>query len=502
MKKKSVRLLVSVAVLGILGVGYAGVRYYVKNEEKKEEEAEEKEAEDISIFSAPAENLESVKFFVEEKEVTFDYDKEKDLWTRRGEKDFPVNQDKMSEAAGAISGLNAERVLENVENLAEYGLDSPQNTVTVDAGEENFTMRIGDYNEGVSQYYIACGEDDKTVYLVSGALVEPFLGGLYDYAKKEDFPAIESSNISSILVDGKENSYILKYQEEDSVWEISANGRVEKADSAKAAGVTSSISALEYFDFVDYQCTDLEKYGLKEPYATITVDYKEEEETEENEAADSSEGLEDDTSKEESTEEKEESEPIMVDRQLVLHIGDQGEEATRYAVIEGSDDIYTISEELLAPFLNETVESYWDLSLGYKVLNQVEKVEIVYENESHTINVSRETFESEDEETQEEMKYLLDGEKLDDTTELNTFWNKLTNMYAQKILTDKYIPETEAEMKTKVISADGTVMEAAFYSYDTNFYAVVIENNVYLVNKVNVKDMFEAYENLVAGEEG
>ena len=118
MKKKSVRLLTSVVALGVLGAGYAGVRYYVKTEEKKESEAEEKEAEDISIFSAPAENLESVKFFVDEKEVTFDYDKEGDLWTRRDEAAFPVNEDKLSEAAGAVSSLNAERVLEDVENLA------------------------------------------------------------------------------------------------------------------------------------------------------------------------------------------------------------------------------------------------------------------------------------------------------------------------------------------------------------------------------------------------
>lgn len=505
MKKKSVRLLTSVVALGVLGAGYAGVRYYVKTEEKKESEAEEKEAEDISIFSAPAENLESVKFFVDEKEVTFDYDKEGDLWTRRDEAAFPVNQDKLSEAAGAVSSLNAERVLEDVENLAEYGLDSPQNTVTVDAGEENLTMRIGDYNEGVSQYYVACGDDDSTVYLVAGALVEPFLGDLYDYAQKEEFPAIDSSNISSVQVDMKENSYALKYKEEDSLWEVSANESVEKADSAKASGVTSSVSALEYFDFVDYQCTDLEKYGLKEPYATITVDYKEEEEAEETEKSEdetSAEENAEETSEETSSEEEtEEAEPVMLDKQLVIYIGDQGEEETRYAALEGSDDIYTISEELLAPILDETAESFWDLSLGYKALNQAEKVDISYESENYTINVSRETSEDEDGETKEEITYLLDGKELDDTTTLNTFWNKLTNMSAQKILTESYVPETESEMTTKVTSVDGAVVEADFYSYDTNFYAVVIEDRVYLVNKVGIKDMFQAYENLVAGGE-
>ena len=90
---------------------------------------------------------------------------------------------------------------------------------------------------------------------------------------------------------------------------------------------------------------------------------------------------------------------------------------------------------------------------------------------------------------------------MDDTTTLNTFWNKLTNMSAQKILTESYVPETESEMTTKVTSVDGAVVEADFYSYDTNFYAVVIEDRVYLVNKVGIKDMFQAYENLVAGGE-
>lgn len=486
MKKKSVRLLTSVVILGILGAGYAGVRYYVKNEEKEESEAEEKDAEDISIFSASTENMESVKFFVDEKEVTFDYDKESDLWTKRDEADFPVNQDKLSEAAGAVSNLNAERVLENVENLAEYGLDSPQNTVTVDAGEENLTIRIGDYNEGVSQYYVACDKDDDTVYLVAGALIEPFFGDLYDYAQKEDFPTIDSSNISSVSVDMKEKSYNLKYQEKDSLWEVSANETVEKADSARAAALTSSISALEYFDFVDYQCTDFEKYGLKKPYATVTVDYKEEEKSD---------------SEEEKSEDAEEKEPIMLDNQLVLHIGDQGEEETRYVAIEGSDDIYTISEELLSPILDETPESFWDLSLGYKTLNQVEKIDISYGSENHIINVSRETLEDEDGESQEKTTYLLDEETLDDTILLNTFWNKLTNMSAQKILTEQYIPKAEAEMTTKVTSVDGTAMKADFYNYDTNFYAVLIEERTYLVNKVNIRDMFQAYEKFVGEDD-
>ena len=36
-----------------------------------------------------------------------------------------------------------------------------------------------------------------------------------------------------------------------------------------------------------------------------------------------------------------------------------------------------------------------------------------------------------------------------------------------------------------------------YYEYDTNFYAVVVEDKVYLVNKMNVKDLDEAYQKMV-----
>lgn len=530
MKKKSIKLALSAVTLGVLCLGYAGVKAYVANQEKKESEAEELEAEDVALFSASAETLESVDFFIDEKEVTFDYDSTDDLWTKRDEAAFPVNQDKLSEVAGAISGMNAERVLDDVENLVEYGLDSPQNTIFVKAGEDEITLRVGDYNEGVSQYYVTKDEDDSTVYLVAEALIEPFLGDLYDYAQGETFPSIQSANINSLEVSEKSNSYTVSQDEETSLWNVSADGKEEKADSAKATSLMSSFVALEYNDFVDYDCTDLEQYGLENSYAVITVDYTEEEETEAVEedadvedtveeddivdgTADTEEGVETDTQEttedtedadadtEEDTEDAEDAEPVMVDKQLILYVGDQAEESTRYVRMEGSNEIYTISEELLSSVLGKTAEDFWDLSLGYTALEQTNHIEISYTDEDHTIDVSRETTEDEDGETQEEVTYLLDGDALDSETLFRTFYNKLTNMTAQRVLTEEYTPEADVEMVTKVTDLSGNVVEAHFYSYDTNFYAVVIDERVYLVNKVNVKDMFDAYESFLNGGE-
>ena len=44
---------------------------------------------------------------------------------------------------------------------------------------------------------------------------------------------------------------------------------------------------------------------------------------------------------------------------------------------------------------------------------------------------------------------------------------------------------------------DGKETTVKYYEYDTNFYAAVVEDKVYLVNKMNVKDLDEAYQKMV-----
>lgn len=511
MKKKSVRLISSVIVLALLGGAYAGVRIYVDNQEKKEAEAEEAENEDITLFSASADSLETIEFLINEKVVDFDYDSEKDIWTKRDEADFPVSQDKLSEVAGAISGINADRVLENVENLTEYGLDTPENTIKVTTtAEEEITIRVGDENEGISQYYVSVDDDDTKVYMVASALIEPFMGGLYDYAESGTFPDIQSANIKEITVEQGKVSYTLTEDEESGLWNVSDGENTDKADSASAASLTSSLAALEYSSFVNYDCEKPEEYGLEEPYATITAVYEEEEETDESNVSEDSEESEEDeefaeseeeSSTEETSVEEVEEEPVMVEKELILYVGDQAEGDTRYVMLDGSREVYTISEELLSSLLDKDITDFWDLSLGYTSLGQMENLVVDRNGETVTIDVSRETSEDEDGEETETTTYLLDGTEMEDTSSFQTFYNKLTSMTAQQRLQEEYTPETEAEMTTVTKDVEGNSVETSFYSYDTNFYAAVSGGKVYLVNKVNVRDMLEAYDSFANGGE-
>ena len=638
MKKKSVNLITAVGVLVVLSGAYVGVKAYVAKQEAADtESAEEENPEIISIASA---DVKSIKFVIDKKEVTFE--KDGDSWVKSDETGFPVDQDKIDTLVSSLNSIKAERTLENVEDASEYELDQPDNTITVTTEDgETTVIQLGMENDSTSQEYIDLNKDSSTVYVVSNSTFSSFEGTLYDFAKSGVFPTVDSSTVSKISVDGKDSSYVVE-KDENNFWNITGNGETEKADSAKATSLASTLSSVAYASYVNYNCAEdeLSQYGLDKPYAEITVDYQEEVEKEstddENEAengdeevsetsgdenqadenadseTDGSESLDEDADSEtdgnessdedadsetdgnesldedvdvadtedseavenentdetadtesaessEDAEEDSEPETEMVDRELVIQVGDQSSDGGRYVRVNDSNEIYTISEDSLDTFLGKTNADFWDLTVSYLSANNLDTLDVNYGGEDYIVNVSRETSEDEnvetsDNETEDEdttdstssdvadgndvegnaaddntssgdltgedtentddssstasttsstsvtLSYTLNGKDLDSTT-FTTFYNKLINMTAQKRLTDEFKSNTDPEMTVKFTDIDGNEMEVEYYSYDTNYYAAVINKKVYLVNKMTVKELFQAFESVTGEKE-
>lgn len=643
MKKKSVNLITAVGVLVVLSGAYVGVKAYVAKQEAADtESAEEENPEIISIASA---DVKSIKFVIDKKEVTFE--KDGDSWVKSDETGFPVDQDKIDTLVSSLNSIKAERTLENVEDASEYELDQPDNTITVTTEDgETTVIQLGMENDSTSQEYIDLNKDSSTVYVVSNSTFSSFEGTLYDFAKSGVFPTVDSSTVSKISVDGKDSSYVVE-KDENNFWNITGDGETEKADSAKATSLASTLSSVAYASYVNYNCAEdeLSQYGLDKPYAEITVDYQEKVEKEssddENEAengdeevseasgdenqadenadseTDGSESLDEDADSEtngsessdedvdvadtedseavenentdetaddnveaedtdvtesddeagvettdtESAESSEDSEPEteMVDRELVIQVGDQSSDGGRYVRVNDSNEIYTISEDSLDTFLGKTNADFWDLTVSYLSANNLDTLDVNYGGEDYIVNVSRETSEdenvetsnneTEDEDTTDStssdvadgndvegnaaddntssgdltgedtentddssstasttsstsvtLSYTLNGKNLDSTT-FTTFYNKLINMTAQKRLTDEFKSNTDPEMTVKFTDIDGNEMEVEYYSYDTNYYAAVINKKVYLVKKMTVKELFQAFESVTGEKE-
>lgn len=539
MKKKSMNLITAVAVLVVLSSAYVGVKTYVAKQEEKENAEEEEEK--TQVFSISSEDVQSIKFVIDKKEVTFE--KNNDEWVKSDERDFPVDQDKLIEAIGSLNNVEADRVLDNVTDTTEYGLDDPTNTITItDKDGKETVLHVGMENASTSQYYVENGEDESKIYVVADSVFQPFMKTLYDYAKAGTFPVIDSSTVSNVTVDENDDSYTLTKDDNTGLWDIQDQDGSEKADSAKVSSLTSSIASIAYGSFVNYNCKDLSEYGLDKPYGTITINYQEEVEeksdssedgdaseenstdeqdttedkedisatdsTEDKDDASAVDSTEEDTSATDSTEEdtsvtdSSDTQTRMVNREMTILVGDQSDDDGRYVMVNNSKEIYTISNDTLSVFLGKTKEDFWDMTVSYLSVNNLESLQAEYQGETHVIDVSRETSEDnsgDDSSTTSTttLSYQLDGTELDDSTPFTTFYNKLINMTGQKRLTEKYENNNKSDFDVELEDVDGEKTKIDYYQYDTNFYAAVVGQKVYLVNKMTVKELIDSYKTLV-----
>ena len=528
MKKKTVKLVSAVVVLGVLCAAYEGVNFYVTSQEEKETEENDTS---VDLVSLEADDITAVSFTADQNEVEFD--KKDDSWTEKSDANFPVNQDTVDSAVKGVASLTADQEISDVEDMSQYDLDNPQNTITLTTADGDTSLQIG-MESSNNQYYVKKEDDDKNVYLVSSTSIESFMGTLYDFAESGTFPSVTSATITDVKVD-KENGYELTQDADNLFWNVSDGKTTEKADTTKAGTVTSAIGSLAYDKFVDYNCTDDSKYGFDDPYAVITVKYTEEEAVESDEdseadendseatdeaAADTSEDA--DASDEDSSEDEQETQ--TVEKTLTIYVGDEtGDD--RYVKVDDSKEVYTITKDSLTDILDSTMSDFYNLSVSYVSVNDLDSLEVQSADGDHTINIVTETVKAEDEDTTDESStetsdesstdtdssdesssddeeetttttYKLDGEDLDEST-FTTFYNKLINMTAQERLTEEYTPEGDPAYTFIFKDKDGKETTVKYYEYDTNFYAAVVEDKVYLVNKMNVKDLDEAYQKMV-----
>ena len=539
MKKKTVKLVSAVVVLGVLCAAYEGVNFYVTSQEEKETEENDTS---VDLVSLEADDITAVSFTADQNEVEFD--KKDDSWTEKSDANFPVNQDTVDSAVKGVASLTADQEISDVEDMSQYDLDNPQNTITLTTADGDTSLQIG-MESSNNQYYVKKEDDDKNVYLVSSSSIEPFMGTLYDFAESGTFPSVTAATITDVKVD-KENSYELTQDADNLFWNVSDGKTTEKADTTKAGTVTSAIGSLAYDKFVDYNCTDDSKYGFDDPYAVITVKYTEEEavegdeDSEESTDADTEESTTDeaaadtsedaDASDEDSSEDEQETQ--TVEKTLTIYVGDEtGDD--RYVKVDDSKEVYTITKDSLTDILDSTMSDFYNLTVSYVSSNDLDSLEVQSADGDHTINIVTETVKAEDEDTTDDTDsdttdesstetsdesstdtdssdesssddeeetttttYKLDGEDLDEST-FTTFYNKLINMTAQERLTEEYTPEGDPAYTFIFKDTDGKETTVKYYEYDTNFYAAVVEDKVYLVNKMNVKDLDEAYQKMV-----
>ena len=178
MKKQKGQMIIMLAVLLVLGVGYLALRQYNKAQSEKEPEVEGE-----VLVSLEKDDI--IRFSFDYEGTDYTYEKEDGTWYYAADNTLNLTQTRLNTMAGRVADLTASNTITGVTDFAQYGLDEPSKTFTFDTGSESFTFNVGDYNDMASVYYI-CEPGSDTVYTVSSITVTQFNFDVTEIVEEEE----------------------------------------------------------------------------------------------------------------------------------------------------------------------------------------------------------------------------------------------------------------------------------------------------------------------------
>ncbi len=173
MDKKQIRnLVILLAVLLICIVGYLCMKNFNESEEAASEAASEAEEKGTSISSISADEIVSLSWKYDGKDVKIDK-KDDGLWYYGS---ASLNAAKPSSMTSDLADLSAKKTLTGDDvNLDSFGLKEPSNVIKAEtSGGESLTVNLGIQNTITNEYYCYIGDDSSKVYTISTTLYNDF----------------------------------------------------------------------------------------------------------------------------------------------------------------------------------------------------------------------------------------------------------------------------------------------------------------------------------------
>ena len=186
MKKQQRQLFILVGVLVVLLCAFLGLKQYNKVQADKPAAEEEK----ILVIDAAAEEVTQLAYDYEGEDCVFE--KEEDTWYAAQDHSLNIKQTRIASMVNGIAPLEASQVIENVTDLAQYGLTEPQKTITVETAAKSYILYVGDKNDLTSSYYV-CFPSTSTMYVVSATDINRFNYGLDELVEEETETSAEES---------------------------------------------------------------------------------------------------------------------------------------------------------------------------------------------------------------------------------------------------------------------------------------------------------------------
>lgn len=180
MKKQKKQLIALCILLLICIVAWVGLTKWNKCQEQKKQE--EEEASKVMVTDITTEDINA--FSYQYNNETLSFVKEDGTWYYEADKSISLDQDTMETLVATAAQLTAEQKIKDYEDLSEYGLDTPSNTITLTTGDGTTTLLIGNKNDMLSQYYVKTDQSDS-IYLAGSAVYTTYQKGIADLTVTE-----------------------------------------------------------------------------------------------------------------------------------------------------------------------------------------------------------------------------------------------------------------------------------------------------------------------------
>ena len=475
-------------LLGVL-VAVCAITFGVSRYQTRQEEI--KNSGEV-ILEVPTDSVESLSWDVGDRSFSFhkettegDTDSES-IWIYDEDDVFPVDKTKINNLLSCFESLTAAFVIENPEDLGQYGLTDPSCTINFSDGETSYTVLLGDYSPMDSQRYVSIG--DGNVYLVSEDPMEEFDVELSKMLDDDDIPYLEEEGTTTSIRFSGEINYEIAYEADsdntyraDDVYFTEQNGRQVPLDFTRVSDYLHEVSFVFPDEYVTYKATDedLAACGLDNPQLVIEADYNTEDEdgnTVSNSFTMSISRDPDELAKAQSSDAETTSEN---------EADTETEEITAYMRIGDSKIIYRLSGEDY-----ETL-----MAAGYNDLRHTEvlpadfadiaQIDISLEGTDYTITSEGDA---------EERTYFYEDEELD-IADLQSAMQTLT----ADSFTDEQPTEKEEIHLTLHLDLEGEPSaEIGLYRYDGSYCLAVVDGTpMCLVQRSYVVDLIEAVNAIV-----
>lgn len=474
--KKRKNALTLIAMLGLLVVMLGAYGLLLQHNKDVENLSEEEEETQIPLNEMEESEIKELQVLNESTEFTLINKDE--LWSLKEEEAFPVDQDVASNLASRMASLQATKeVIENAEDLSEYGLDSPEITVTIKKSDDSImTMSIGDQLTTGNGYYASIN-NGTTVYVVEALVRNTFVTKKNDLMLIEDLPSISTELITGVKVTSNQFSNFTLMHDENNKddysgsslypWYITGYYKENaNADLTAANQLLTNYTSLSFKEGVDYKKENLDQYGLKTPETSLTIWYREEEGGEV--------------------------------KDLTLYLGNQNDQGEYYVRVEGSDCTYTMASSMVSTLFDIDVYSMTAKSTNLISIDSITNFTVNTGSISHMYTVDQEvSSDSEGKETTTDI-FAVDGVVYEDDTSFRSFYQNLIGLSIDGVLPEDATVESDPVLRIswqlKEEKANGEKTYTVEYlPYNNDSYAVRTNDKLlFTISKEKVAAAIEA----------